>query len=170
MVEYFEIGQISNTHGLKGEVKVRAFTNNINDFENYKNVLIDFNGNLKEYEIENIRYQQDIVLVKFKDVDDIDVSEKLKGHLIKIPRASAKKIAKDEYFIVDLIGLNVYQNKELIGVLDDIFEAGASDVYVIKRKDKKDLLLPSISSVIKNIDIEKGEIEVEIPRGLEDEV
>lgn len=169
MVDYFEIGHISNTHGLKGEVKVRPFTENKKDYERLKSILIDFNGTLKEYGIETVRYQKDIVLLKLKEVDNIDEAEKLKGRYIKIPRESAKKIEEDEFFIADLIGCEVYQD-ELLGILDDVFTAGASDVYVVKRKGKKDLLLPAIASVVKKIDIENKRIDVEVPGGLEDEV
>ena len=169
MVDYFEIGHISNTHGLKGEVKVRPFTESKKDYERLKSILIDFNGNLKEYSVETVRYQKDVVLLKLKEVNDIDEAEKLKGHYIKIPRESAKKIDEDEFFIADLIGCEVYQD-ELLGILDDVFTAGASDVYVIKRKGKKDLLLPAISSVIKNIDVVNKRIDVEVPGGLYDEV
>ena len=169
MVEYFEIGQISNTHGLKGELKVSPFTENKKRFEELSSILVDFKGELKKYDIEKIRYQNDIVLLKLKGIDDIDEALKLKGNYIKIPRDDAQKTEKDEFFIADLIGCMVYQN-DLIGVVDDVFTAGASDVYVIKRKGKKDLLIPAIESVIKNIDIENKRIDVEIPRGLDDEI
>ena len=80
-----------------------------------------------------------------------------------------KELEEGEYFIADLIGCEVYENK-YIGILDDIFTAGGGDVYVIKRKGKKDLLLPGLNSVIKNIDLTSRRIDVEIPRGLEDEI
>jgi hypothetical protein len=80
----------------------------------------------------------------------------------------AKELEEDEYFIADLIGCEVYQD-ELIGVVEDIFTAGASDVYVIKRKNKKDLLLPALADVIKKVDVENKKIYVEVPRGLEDD-
>ena len=169
MVEYFEIGQISNTHGLKGELKVRPFTESKKRFEELSSILVDFKGELKKYDIEKIRYQNDIVLLKLKGIDDIDEALKLKGNYIKIPRDDAKKTEKYDFFIAYLIGCMVYQN-DLIGVVDDVFTAGASDVYVIKRKGKKDLLIPAIESVIKNIDIENKRIDVEIPRGLDDEI
>ena len=169
MVEYFDIGYISNTHALKGEVKVRPYTDDSKRFGKLKKVLVDFNGNLVSYDIEQVRYQQDMVLLKLKTIDSIEQAEKLKNHYIKIPRSEAKSLEDGEYFIADLIGCKVYEN-ELIGVLDDIFTAGAGDVYVIKRKGKKDLLLPALSSVIKNVDIEGRRIDVEIPRGLDDEV
>lgn len=170
MVEYFEIGQISNTHGLKGEMKVRPFTEKNEDYAKLENILVDFNGTLKEYTVESVRYQKDVVLMKLKDVDDIEEAEKLKGHYIKIPRDSAKKINEDEYFIADLLGCEVYQDETLLGVLDDVFTAGGSDVYVVKRKGKQDLLLPAISSVIKKVDVVNQKVFVEVPRGLEDEV
>lgn len=170
MVDYFEIGHISNTHGLRGEMKVRPFTADKNRYEELKKILIDIKGEFKEYEIENVRYQKDIVLLKLKGVDDIDAAEKLKNHYISIQREDAKELEEDEYFIADLIGCEIFQNEVSIGILDDVFTAGASDVYVVKRKGKKDLLLPALKDVVKNIDVVNKRIDVEIPRGLEDEI
>lgn len=169
MVEYFEIGQITNTHGLKGEVKARSFTESKKGFEKLSSILIDFKGELKKYDIEKVRYQNEVILLKLKGVDDIEEAEKLKGYYIKIPRDVAKKTEENEFFIADLIGCEVYEN-ELIGVISDVFTAGASDVYVVKRKGKKDLLIPAIESVIKKIDVENKRIDVEIPGGLDDEI
>ena len=170
MVDYFEIGHISNTHGLRGEMKVRPFTADKNRYEELKKILIDVKGEFKEYEIENVRYQKDIVLLKLKGVDDIDAAEKLKNHYISIQREDAKELEEDEYFIADLIGCEIFQHEVSFGILDDIFTAGASDVYVVKRKGKKDLLLPALKDVVKNIDVVNKRIDVEIPRGLEDEI
>lgn len=169
MVEYFEIGLIANTHALKGELKVKPYTSDSKRFEELKQILVDFNGKLISYDIEKVRYQGDMILLKLKTIDSIEEAEKLKNHYIKIPRSSAKELDEGEYFIADLIGCEVYEN-ELIGVLDDIFTAGAGDVYVIKRKGKKDLLLPALESVIKSIDLENKRIDVEVPRGLDDEI
>ena len=170
MVEYFEIGHISNTHGLKGEMKVRPFTEDKKRYEELKKILINIKDEYKEYEIESVRYQKDVVLFKLKGVDDIETAEKLKNHYISITREDAKNLQNNEYFIADLIGSEIFENEELIGILDDVFTAGASDVYVIKRKGKKDLLLPALKSIIKNVNVENKRIDVEIPRGLEDEV
>ena len=169
MVEYFDIGYISNTHALKGELKVRPYTDDVKRFEKLDKILIDFNGELISYDIEQVRYQKDIVLLKLKTIDSIEDAEKIKNHYIKIPRSAAKELEEGEYFIADLIGCEVYEG-ELIGILDDVFTAGAGDVYVIKRKGKKDLLLPALNSVIKNVDIVSKRIDVEVPRGLDDEV
>ena len=108
--------------------------------------------------------------MKLKEINNIEDAEKLKGHYIKIPRDSAKKINEDEYFIADLLECEVYQDETLLGVLDDVFTAGGSDVYVVNRKGKQDLLLPAISSVVKKVDVVNKKVFVEIPRGLDDEV
>lgn len=170
MIEYFEIGQISNTHGLKGELKVRPYTENAKRFEKIKKVLIKKQDNFEEYEIQSVRYQKDIVLLKLKGIDDIETAEKLKTQSLIIPREDAKNLEKNEFFIADLIGCSVYENDEKIGELADVFTAGAADVYVIKRVGKKELLLPAIGSIIKNIDVENKKIDVDVPRGLDDEV
>ena len=104
-------------------------------------------------------------MLKLKGVDDIDEALKLKSNYIKIPRADAKETDEEEFFIADLIGCEVYEN-DLIGIVTDIFTAGASDVYVVKRKGQNDLLIPAIESVIKKIDVANKRIDVEIPRGL----
>lgn len=170
MVDYFEIGHISNTHGLKGELKVRPFTQEKKRYEELKKILINIKDEFKEFEIEHVRYQKDIILLKLKDVDDIDTAEKLKNHYISISRNNAKLLDENEFFIADLIGLDVFENDILIGSLADVFTAGASDVYVIKRNGKKDLLLPALKSIIKKIDVVNNRIDVVIPRGLDDEV
>lgn len=167
MVEYFEIGLISNTHGLRGEMKVRPYTENAKRYEELKKILIAKNGTKQEYEIEKVRYQKDVILLKVKGIDTIEEAEKLKNCTIMIPREEGKSLSNDEYFIADLIGCSVY-DKDFLGVIDDVFTTGGSDVYVIKREKEKDLLLPAITSVIKKVDVANKRVEVEIPRGLLD--
>ena len=169
MVEYFEIGLISNTHGLKGEMKVRPYTESAKRYGELKKIWILVNNVNKEYEIENVRYQKDVVLLKLKGIDDISDAERLKNHVITIPREAGKSLSENEFYIADLIGCEVYSN-EYLGVVSDVFTAGGSDIYVVKREKQKDLLLPAIASVVKKIDVEQKRIDVEIPRGLLDEV
>lgn len=169
MVEYLEIGHIMNTHGLKGELKVRPLTDDITRYEELKKVWIAYRNDLEEHEVESVRYQNDIVLLKLKDIDDINIAEKYKNCYLKIHRNDTKQLSQNEYYIADLIGCDVYE-KELLGTLDDIFSTGSNDVYVIKREGKRDLLLPALASVIKKVDVENRRIDVEVPRGLEDEI
>ncbi len=166
MVDYFEIGHVDNTHALKGEMKVRNYSDNPKKFEELKSILIMKNNSYVEYKIENVRYQKDIVLLKLKDVDTIEEAEKLKGCSIYIKREDAQDLADNEHYIADLIGSEEYEGDTLLGVLDDVFTAGVADVYVVKCKGKDDLLLPALESVILEIDVEKKIIKVAIPEGL----
>ena len=167
MQEYLEIGQIVNTNGLKGYVKVMPFTDDITRFDTLKTVYIVFKGKMLEYEIENVRYAKNMVCLKFVGIDDINDAEKYKGCYLKINRKDAKKLDKNTYFIVDLIGLDVYdENENKIGTLEDIFKTGSNDVYVVKQEDGKQILLPAISKVIKEINIEQNKIVVDISQGV----
>ena len=166
MVDYFEIGHIDNTHALKGEMKVRNYSDNPKKFEEMKSILVLVNDSYEEYEIENVRYQKEIVLLKLKNVDTIEQAEKLKGHSIFINRKDAKSLKPGEHYIADLLGAEVYEGDTLLGVLDDIFTAGGADVYVIKQKGKDDLLLPALGSVILEVNVEEKKIKVAIPDGL----
>lgn len=167
MQKYLEIGQIVNTHGLKGYLKVIPFTDDINRFETLKTVYIVFKNELIECKIQDVKYVKNMVSLKFEEIDDINEAEKYKGCYLKIDRKDAKKLDKNTYFIADLIGLNVYdENGNKLGILEDIFPTGSNDVYVVKTEDGKQILLPAISKVIKNIDIENGKIIVDVNQGV----
>ena len=167
MLEYLEIGQIVNTSGLKGVVKVNPFTDDITRFEKLKTVLLDKNGTLVEYEIEQVRYHKNMVMLKLKGIDDINQAEMLRNLYIKINRKYAVKLPKDSYFIVDLLGLEVYTVEgELLGTVNDIFPTGSNDVYVVKDEFGKQILIPALKTVIKDIDLESKKIIVELPEGL----
>ena len=156
MKDYLEIGQIVNTYGIKGFVKVVPFTDDITRFEKLKSVYIDIKGNLKEYTIEEVKYSKNLVLIKFKEILDINEAEKYRNYYIKISRDNAIKLPKDTYFIADLIGLEVYveSTNQLLGKVDDIFPTGSNDVYVVKDELGKQILLPGTKEVIKTVDIE----------------
>ena len=165
--EYFEIGQIVNTFGIKGFVKVNPFTDDVHRFEELKSVLVEKNKQLIEMQIEEIKYQKNVVLIKFKEILDINMAEKYKGCYIKILRKDAKKLPKDTYIIADLIGLNVYtEDGRLLGKVNDIYNNRANDVYVVKDDLGKQILLPAIKDVIKQIDIEEEKIIVHLIDGL----
>lgn len=167
MQEYLEVGQIVNTNGLKGLLKVNPFTDDMRRFEELKTVLILHKKELLEFEIEDVKYQKNQVLLKLKGIDSIEEAEKYKEDYIKINRKDAKKLPKDTYFIADLIGLEVYtDSNEYLGKVDDIFPTGSNDVYVVKDDLGKQILLPGIKDVIKQIDIEKNKIIVTLIKGL----
>lgn len=168
MKDYFEIGQIVNTYGIKGFVKVNPFTDDITRFEKLKTVYIDIKGNLKEFTIEEVKYSKNMVLLKFKEIPDINEAERYRNYYIKISRDKARKLPKDTYYIADLIGLEVYNenSNELLGKVDDIFSTGSNDVYVVKDELGKQILLPGTKEVIKEVDLENGKIFVNLIKGL----
>lgn len=167
MQEYLEVGQIVNTHGLKGHLKVVPFTDDINRFKSLKTVFIDFKNELMEYKIQEVKFIKNLVRLKLEGLDNINDAEKFKGCYLKINRKDAKKLDENTYFIADLIGLDVYDlENHKIGILSDIFPTGSNDVYVVKQEDGKQVLLPAISKVIKEINIKQGKIVVDISQGV----
>lgn len=167
MQEYFEVGQIVNTFGIKGQLKVKPFTDDMERFEELKTVYICKKNEMKKVEIEDVKYNKQCVLLKVKGIEDLTQAEKYKGLFLKIDRKDAKKLPKDTYFIADILGLEVYTDEgELLGKVDDIFPTGANDVYVVKDKLGKQILLPSIPEVLKEIDLEKGKVIVHLIEGL----
>ena len=168
MQEYLEIGQIVNTYGIKGFVKVVPFTDDNKRFEDLKTVYIEYKGNLIQMTIEEVSYSKNLVLLKFKEAPDINMVEKYKNCYLKIDRKDAVDLPEDTYFIVDLIGLEVYTEEgRHLGYVDDIFKTGSNDVYVVKNYEGKQLLLPAIADVIKSIDLENKKIIVNLLKGLE---
>lgn len=165
--EYFEIGQIVNTFGIKGFVKIVPFTDDLERFEELESVFVVKQKQLIEMQIEEVKYHKNLVLVKFKGIEDINMAEKYKGCYIKIKRENARKLPKDTYFIADLIGIDVYdENGNLLGKVDDIFNNKSHDVYVIKDDLGKQILLPSTKEVIKDVDVENNKIVVHLIDGL----
>lgn len=158
----FEIGKIVNTFGIKGEVKVLPYTENIEQFKKIKKIYISN----KEVKLQSVKYHKNTVILKLEGVDDMTSAENLRGSIIEIER-SKEKLPKDTYYIADLIGLDVYTDEgNLLGKLEDIYNTGANDIYTVRTEDDKQILLPSIKEVIKEIDMENKKIIVHILKGL----
>lgn len=167
MNSYLELGQIVNVKGLKGEVKVNPFTENIDRFEELKTVLIKFKNENKEFEIEKVGYHKNQVILKFKGINTIEESEKLRNSYILINRNDLEPLEEGVYYITDLLGLEVYtEDGTLLGKVDDIYNTGSNDIYVVKDDLGKQKLLPGIPEVLKNVDLEHGKIIVNLIEGL----
>lgn len=166
MLEYLSIGQIINTHGLRGAVKVYPLTDDISRFEKLKEVYVKENDGLVKYKVESIKFLSSTVSVKLKGVDSEEAANKLRGSYIKVDRKSAVKLPKDTYFICDLIDLEVYDEKGmLLGTVKDVLQTGSNDVYVIQSSGK-DILIPALKDIVKKIDLTNKKILVEMPEGL----
>ena len=168
MQEYFEIGQIVNTSGLKGLVKVNLFTDDITKIEEFDKVIIEKNKKQQEYEIEEVKYQKNQALIKFKGIDNIDEAEKLRNSYIKIQRDDEPELPEDTYYIVDLIGLEVFSDEgKKLGVLKEVYPipSGEHDIYVVDTGEKE-ILLPAIGEVVVSIDIPNKKMVVHLLPGL----
>ena len=168
MQEFLEIGQIVNTFGIKGMVKIKPFTDDIKRFDRLKKVYIETGKTKKEYEVEEVKYHKDMVLIKFKGIDKVEDAEMLRNSYLKVARKDEPELEEGTYYIADLIGLNVYSDDgNLLGKVDDIFNNGGKcDIYAVKDKTGKQILLPAISDVVKEINLKDGKIVVHLIKGL----
>ena len=143
------------------------YTDEITRFNQLKSIYIEKNNHKFSFRIEEVKYHKDLVLIKLEGINSIEDIQQYKNCYIKIDRKDAVKLPEDTYFIADLIGLEVYTDENiLLGNVDDIFPTGSNDVYVVKDKNGKQVLLPAISEVIKDIDIENNKIIVHLLPGL----
>ena len=162
-----EIGQIVNTFGIKGFVKVNPWVNDVTRYEDLKNVYIKIRKELKEAEIEEVKYHKNQVLIKFKGIDTIEQAELYRNAILEIDRKDAIPLEDGEYFIADLLESKVITDEgDELGILEDIYNTGSNDIYVVKNELGKSILLPKIPDVIKEVDLEKKIIIVHLLKGL----
>lgn len=165
-MERLEVGKIVNTHGLRGEVKILPWTDYPEVFEDIKEIYLPDGRKLN---IKSVKYQKNNIIVKLDGINFIDEAEKLKGMVITAERDQLAELEEGTYYVADLIGLEVITDEgELIGKISDVLRTGANDVYEVKREGGKNLLLPVIDSVVKNVDIEDGKVLVHLMEGLAD--
>jgi len=167
MEDLLRVGVISSTHGIKGEVKVFPTTDDANRFKNLKQVILDTGKEQLTLEIEGVKFFKQMVILKFKGIDNINDIEKYRGKDLLVTRENAVKLEKDEYFIYDLIGSEVYTEEgNKLGRLAEILTTAANDVYVVTMENGKELLIPSIKECILDIDVENKKIKVHLLPGL----
>ena len=167
MISELQVGVITQTHGIKGEVKVFPTTDDANRFKKLKEVIMDNGRERLNLEIEGVKFFKQYVILKFKGFDSINDIEKYKSAKLYIKREQAVPLKKDEYFIADLIDLEVVtEDEEHFGMIKDVLVTGANDVYIVTRDDGTEVLLPAIKECIRNIDMEQGRITVHIMDGL----
>ncbi len=167
MEQLMEIGQIVNTYGIKGFVKVMPFTDNINRFEDLESIYLQTKKGLETFEIEEVKYSKNMVLLKLKGIDDINIAENYRNCYLKIDRKDAVELPEDTYFIVDLLDMEVETEEgEILGKIIDVYPTGSNDIYVVKNEEGKQILLPAISQVIKTVDIQNKKMIVHLLNGL----
>lgn len=166
MESLLEVGQIVNTYGIKGFVKVVPLVDDNNQFKDFKILYMQEKRNLIELHIEEVKFSKNLVLLKFKGIDTIEQAEEFKNYYLQAKR-SYIKLEEGAHFIVDLIGLEVYtESGEFLGILKEVLQPGANDVYIVEDESKKQILLPVIPDVIKKIDIKDNKVIVKLMEGL----
>jgi 16S rRNA processing protein RimM len=169
MEDLLQVGAITQTHGLHGEVKVFPTTDDVKRFKKLKDVILDTGKEKITLEIEGVKFFKNLVILKFKGFDNINDIEKYKGKSLYVTRENAVKLRRDEYFIADLIGLKVYDDEDnYLGELTNVIETGANDVYEVKFEDGREVLFPAIKQCILNVDMDNGTMKVHIMKGLLD--
>ncbi len=167
MEDMFQVGVISSTHGIAGEVKVYPTTDDPKRFKKLKNVLLDTGKGMQELEIAGVKFFKQMVILKFRGYDKIEDVQPYKGRSLYVTRANAVRLEKNEYFIADLIGMKVYEEDDsCLGELTDVLQTGANDVYVVKMANGKDVLIPAIRQCILSVDVEAGRMKVHLLEGL----
>ena len=167
MEQLLKVGVISSTHGVRGEVKVFPTTDDVKRFKKLKKVILDTGKEQLPLEIEGVKFFKQFVILKFRGIDNINDIEKYKGKRLLVDREHAVKLKKDEYFIADMIGMDVFtEDGELFGALKDVMETGANDVYIIEMSDGKEVLVPAIKQCILDVDIENRKMVIHLLEGL----
>ena len=167
MTKYLEIGQIVNTFGIKGMVKVKPFTDNIERFSNLEKIYIKNKSGQTEYKIQEVKYHKNMVLIKFEGIENPEQADLLRNSYLIVDRETEKPLEAGRYYIVDMIGLDVFtDDNEYLGKLEDIYNTGSNDIYVVKNELGKQVLLPAIEDVIKSIDMDNKKVIVHLIPGL----
>ena len=167
MEERLQVGVIASTHGVHGEVKIFPTTDDVRRFKKLKEVILDTGKENRILEIESVKFFKQFAILKFRGIDTIDEAEKYRRKSLYVTRENAVRLQKDEYFIADLIGVKVLDEQEQeLGTLEDVIETGANDVYQIRLKDGRQLLLPAIKECVLDVDVEAGRMKIHILDGL----
>lgn len=167
MEDLLKVGVITTTHGVRGEVKVYPTTDGPERFLELDYVLLDTGKELRKLEIKNVKFFKNLVILKFKGVDNINDIEKYKGRDLWIPREEGQELEEDEYYIADLLGMSVIlEDGREFGTLKDVMETGANDVYIIDSAEHGEVLLPAIRECILDVDLEKNVMIIHLMKGL----
>ncbi|MBQ9990453.1 MAG: ribosome maturation factor RimM [Lachnospiraceae bacterium] len=167
MEQRFQVGVLSSTHGIRGEVKVFPTTDDVNRFKKKMELILDTGKGDRLLTVETVKFFKQFVILKFQGIDSINDIEPYKGKSLYVTRENAVSLGEGEYFIADLIGLEVYEeNGEFLGRLKEVLETGANDVYEILLPDGSSLLLPAIKECILEIDLSAGRMKVHVMEGL----
>ncbi len=166
MEQFLQVGVISSTHGIRGEVKVFPTTDDAGRFKKLKEVILETGKEQIPLEVQNVKFFKQFVIMKFKGIDHINDIEQYKGKSLMVTRENAVELEEDEYYIADLIGMKVITDAGEIGELQDVITTGANEVYVVRFETLGEVLIPAIHDCILAVDVEQKEMKVHLLEGL----
>lgn len=167
MEKQLQVGVISSTHGVRGEVKVFPTTDDVTRFRQLKKVYLDTGREMLPLEIQNVKFFKQFAILKFKGIDNINDIEKYRGKSLMIDREDAVDLDEDEYFIADMIGMKVCtEDGSEFGTLKDVMETGANDVYIIDSLEHGEVLIPAIRECILDVDMDEERMKIHLMEGL----
>lgn len=167
MEKLLQVGVITSTHGIRGEVKVFPTTDDPKRFKKLKQVILDTGKEKRDLEVESVKFFKQFVILKFKGIDNINEVERYKRCSLLVTRDHAVPLQEDEYFIADMIGMQVVtEDGALFGTLKDVIETGANDVYIIESSEHGEVLVPAIKECILDINIEEQKMQIHLMDGL----
>ena len=167
MSDYLQVGAVTNTHALKGEVKVYPLTDDVKRYDVLKEVRLVTDKESLDLTVEKVRYFKNLVIVKFKGYDNISQVEGFKGGKLFVSRKNAVPLKEDEYYECDLIGMDVFnEDGTRLGTLKEVIHTGANDVYDVTLDDGGRVLIPAIKQCILSVDVGEGKMSVHLLEGL----
>ena len=169
MEDFLQVGVITATHGIRGEVKVFPTTDDPERFLDLETVYLDTGREKKLLTISSVKFFKQFVILKFKGIDNINDIERYKGCSLYVTREDAIPLEEDEYYIADLQGMQMYtEDGELFGTLRDVMETGANDVYIVDSKEHGEVLIPAIHDCILDVDLDEQKMTIHLLPGLID--
>ena len=166
MEQFLQVGVISSTHGIRGEVKVFPTTDDPMRFKKLKKVFLDTGRERLEFEVQSVRFFKQFAIVKFKGIDNINDIERYKGKGLFVPREDAVPLGEDEYYIADLIGMEVFTEDGHFGVVKDVMETGANEVYIVESDKHGEVLIPAIRQCVLDVNVEEKKMKIRLMDGL----
>ena len=167
MEDMLQVGVITATHGIRGEVKVFPTTDDPARFKEAQRLVLDTGKEKLPLKVSNVRFFKQFVILKFRGYDSINEIECYRGKELYVTRENAVPLGRDEYFVADLLGMQVLDESDKeVGTLEDVIETGANDVYSVVTREGKEILLPAIKDCILDVDIQAGRMYVRILPGL----
>ncbi|MDK2563216.1 ribosome maturation factor RimM [Romboutsia sedimentorum] len=165
---HFKIGQIVSTQGLKGEVRVYSYTDDIYRFDDLETFYLGKDLENK-WIVEKVRYKGNMVIMKIKGINTVEEAEKLKNKFMYVSREEGRELEEGEFFISDMIGIDVYTvDGQHVGVLDDVLQYAANDVYVIKGAENKEYMIPAMLKFVPTIDMSERKMIIDPIAGMLD--